>query len=138
MSQRTTKRRFPIPSLRSGPQIVAVLLLIGLLVAMATKPWMQLTAQKARLEQMSGDLSKVERENAEIEARIERYKDPDFIEQKAREQAGLVRPGEIPYVVMPPSDKQARRKPVPPKATVPQPQAEKNVVQRFLDFAGLG
>lgn len=138
MSRQAAGRRFPMPSLRSGPQIVAVLLLIGLLFAMATKPWMQLTAQKERLEEMAGDLTKVERENAELEARIERYKDPDFIEQKAREQAGLVRPGEIPYVVMPPSDKRVRDKPASTEKPVVEPPEDKNVVQRFLEFAGLG
>jgi cell division protein FtsB len=112
------------------------LLLIGLLVAMATKPLMQLTAQKERLKQMSGDLSQVEGDNADLGARIERFKDPDYIEQKAREQAGLVRPGEIPYVVMPPSKEARAAKSKPAKeAAVPVPE-DKNIVQRFLEFAG--
>lgn len=135
MSQQAA-RRVRWPSLHRGPQVVAGLLLIGLLVAMATKPLMQLTAQKERLEQMSGDLSKLEGDNANLEARIERLKDPDYIEQKAREQAGLVRPGEIPYVVMPPSKeaRAAKSKPAP-EAAAPIPE-DKGIVQRFLEFAG--
>lgn len=136
MSERST-RSVRTPILRRGPQVVAGLLLIGLLVAMATKPLMQLSAQKERLGQMSGGLSQLERENAELEDRIVRFKDPDFIEQKAREQAGLVRPGEIPYVVMPPSKARAERRSDPAEGAVPEPPPEKDVVQRFLEFTGL-
>ena len=135
MSQQAA-RRFRLPSLRRGPQVIAGLLLIGVLVAMATKPLMQLSAQKERLEQYSGDLAKLEGENAAIEERIERLQDPDFIEQRAREQAGLVRPGEIPYVVMPPSKDKPAAKSQPANETETPAPEDKNIVERFLEFAG--
>lgn len=137
MSQPAARRDSRAPVLRRGPQVVAGLLLIGLLVAMATKPLMQLSTQKDRIEQMAGDLSRVERENAELEDRIVRYKDPDYIEQKAREQAGLVRPGEILYITMPPSKaKPGRRSEAAAKAASEVPP-EEDLVQRFLEFTGL-
>ena len=117
--------------------MVAGILLIGLLFAMATKPWMQLTAQKERLEEMSGDLSSIESRNASMEELIERYQDPDYIEQQARDKAGLVKPGEIPYVVMPPSDPKPDKKAAAEEKATPAPAEDKNVVQRFLEFAGL-
>ncbi len=137
MSQQAARGAMRAPSLRRGPQIVAGLLLIGLLVAMATKPLMQLRAQKERLEQMGAELSKLESENAELESRIDRFQDPDFIEQKAREQAGLVLPGEILYVTMPPSEAGAEAKSRRPKEPAAEAPLEENLVQRFLEFAGL-
>ena len=119
-----------------GPGIVAFLLVLGLLLAMAIEPARQLLAQRARVDAMESDLAKIERMNDHLETRIVRLKDPDYIEQQARGQAGLVHPGEIPYVVMPPSDgtrSDASRKQEKPKAP---PPPDPGVVESFLDFIG--
>jgi cell division protein FtsB len=124
-------------SLGRGPGIVAFVLVIGLLLAMAIEPTRQLLAQKDRIDSMSSDLSKIERTNDKLQSRIDRLQDPDYIEQQARSQAGLVRPGEIPYVVMPPSD--ASRSAPPKRAAsdkAPAPEPEPGIVESFLDFVG--
>ena len=86
------------------PQVVIVLLVLGLFVALAIQPTRQLFEQRDRISGMSHELSHLERSNARLEHRIERLKDPDYIEQRARTQIGLVRPGETAVIVMPPGE----------------------------------
>lgn len=38
------------------------------------------------------------KENAELEARKKELQDPAVIERKARDDLGMVKPGELPYV----------------------------------------
>jgi cell division protein FtsB len=121
-------------SLGRGPGIVAFLLVVGLLLAMAIEPARQLLAQRDRVDSMQADLAKIERINGRLEARIDRLQDPDYIEQQARAQAGLVHPGEIPYVVMPPSD--GTRSSEAKSESRPAPPPEVGVVESFLDFIG--
>ena len=124
--------------LGAGPQIVVAILLVGLVGAMAIQPTRQLLEQRRRISDMSEQLRAIEDLNSSLEARVERLKDPDFIEQRARAQAGLVRPGETTFVVMPPSKKkkakEQRRK---DRARRAQPEPEPNTIQAFLEFVGL-
>lgn len=125
-------------TLGKGPQIVAVLLLLGLLVAMLIEPTRQLLTQKDRIATMEAEYEEVESVNRTLKKRIGLLQDPDHIEQRAREQVGLVQPGEIPYVVMPPSKEQqekqrtAKRKARAKETAPPQP----GVVEGFLRFVG--
>ncbi len=129
-------RRIRLPRLGVGPQIVAVLLVLGLFGAMAIEPTRQLMAQRERISGMAQELGKVERSNRRLEARIRRLRDPDFLEQRAREQVGLVRPGEVTYVVMPPTRGHAgpRRR---ARAEEPPPRAEPGFFEGLVDFIGL-
>lgn len=128
-------KKMRLPSFGIGPQIVALLLILGLLGAMAIEPTRQLIEQRERIDGMSDDLAQIERSNRRLDARIGRLKDPDFLEQRARD-IGLVRPGETAYVVMPPSRSRAKadaaKKPARPAAT-PQP----SFIHGFLDFVGI-
>lgn len=128
--------RRPRLMLGRGPGIVAFMLVLGLLLAMAIEPARQLLTQRERVDAMETDLAKIERMNEQLETRIDRLKDPDYIEQQARAQAGLVHPGEIPYVVMPPSDgarSEASKRPAKPPAPAPE---EPGTIESFLDFVG--
>jgi cell division protein FtsB len=129
-------RRIRLPRLGAGPQIVAVLLVLGLFGAMAIEPTRQLMAQRERIAGMAQELGRVERSNRRLEARVRRLRDPDFIEQRAREQVGLVRPGEVTYVVMPPSRERAGRRRVP-RAEEPVPVREPGFLEGLVDFIGL-
>jgi cell division protein FtsB len=129
-------RRIRLPRLGAGPQIVAVLLVLGLFGAMAIEPTRQLMAQRERIAGMAQELGRVERSNRRLEARIRRLRDPDFIEQRAREQVGLVRPGEVTYVVMPPSRERAGRR-RRPRAEEPVPVREPGFLEGLVDFIGL-
>ncbi len=110
---------------------------------MAIEPTRQLIDQRNRITAMSSDIRFIESQNHELKSRIDRLKDPDFIEQRAREQGGLVLPGETPFVVMPPSRKAQKR--VDDRAAAAAAEAEKSAstpapdpgpIQRFLDFIG--
>lgn len=130
-------KRFGMSSFGAGPQVVGFLLVIGLLVAMAIQPTRQLLAQKERLNEMSRDLDATEGANARLKQRIERLRDPDYIEQRAREQIGLARPGETTYVVMPPSKASRRQVASPRKPAAPPPAEPPSGVRAFLMFLGV-
>ena len=119
-----------------GPHIAVVLLLLGLVGAMAITPTRELLQQRHRVADVSRDLSQLERSNRRLEARIAKLNDPDYLDQLARKEIGLVKPGETSYVVMPPSrsHRTARRRPDPaarPRRTRP------TFIQRVLHFVGV-
>ena len=138
MAQRAVARKLRLPRLGRGPQVIAGLLVLGVLGAMLVEPTRQLMEQKERLSESAAQLDGLESTNTSLERRIERLQDPDFIEQKAREQAGLVRPGETLYVVVPPSvdkldQKRKERQRARAKAA---PEPEPGVMEAFLSFVG--
>ncbi|MDQ3986209.1 MAG: septum formation initiator family protein [Actinomycetota bacterium] len=118
-----------------GPQAVVVILVLALAVAMAVEPTRQLLEQKSRIDGMSSDLRRIKHSNERLENRIARLQDPSYLEQEAREQSGLVKPGEISVVVMPPA--RARRddasRPVKDRTTTPEP----SFLESMMAFLGL-
>jgi cell division protein DivIC len=95
------RSRIKPPHMGLVSQLVIVLLVVALMVAMAIEPVRQLLEQRQLVTGMKQDLREVEQSNESLRDRIARLNDPDFIEQRARAQIGLVREGEIPFVVMP-------------------------------------
>jgi hypothetical protein len=130
------KLLFRLPRLGIGPQIVVGVLVVGLLLAMAIEPTRKLFEQRERISTMAGDLREITRSNDRLNARIERLRNPDFLEQRAREQIGLIRPGEIAIVVMPPS-KKARPKTSRIEREPPPPPPPRGFVEGLLNFVGL-
>jgi cell division protein FtsB len=137
----TAGGRIRAPRFGTGPQVVAVLLVLGLVGAMAIEPTRRLLEQRERIAGMADDLREVQRMNGKLENRIARLQDPDFIEQRAREQVGLIREGETTFVVMPPSRGAQRRKArarAAHRKTEPAPAPpEPGFVEGFFDFIGL-
>jgi cell division protein FtsB len=138
MKPGSTRRRKRI---RLAPQAVILILVLGLVGAMAIEPTRRLLDQRRRIEGMAGDLNRIQALNDRLAARIKRLQDPDYIEQEARAIAGLVREGETAYVVMPLSRKErrerdaaARRRNVRP----PAPEPEPGLIEGWLEFVGLG
>ncbi len=117
-----------------GPQLIVVLLVLGLAVAMALEPTRQLLEQRGRIAGMSSDLRRVERSNEKLADRIAKLRDPLYLEQRAREHSGLVKPGEISVVVMPPAEDPARTR--DRSAAVPAPP-EPGFVDTMKSFLGL-
>jgi cell division protein FtsB len=119
--------------------VIALTLVLGLVSAMAIQPTRQLLAQQQRISATASELHRTERANARLTQRIARLRDPDFIEEQARADIGLVRPGETPYVVV-------RRPPKKGKHTHRQsrhaaPKASRShddgLIRGFLDFLGV-
>jgi cell division protein FtsB len=132
--------RIRLPKLGVTPQVVILLLVLALVSAMAIQPTRQLLEQRRRIEGMAVELGEMNELNQSLEDRIARLQDPDYIEQLAREQSGLVRPGEKPYVVLPPSRKAQRRAEdrAEPKTDIPvQRSDDPGLVEGFLDFIGI-
>jgi cell division protein FtsB len=126
--------RIRLPGLGRAPQVIVIVLILGLLGAMAIQPTRQLLAQRQRIAGMARDLDQIERSNQRLELRIERLQDPDFIEQRARE-IGLVRQGETSIVVMPPSIDSLKEK-TRKKNDKPARPRPLDFVQGFLNFVG--
>jgi cell division protein FtsB len=82
-----------------GPALV-VLVIVGILFV-AVLPTRTLLQQRRDTKAATAELRELRERNAELEERASRLRDPREIEQLAREQYGLVRPGEEPYVVLP-------------------------------------
>jgi cell division protein FtsB len=119
-----------------GPQAVILLLILCLAGAMAIQPTRQLLEQRARIAGMSQDLRQLRSSNKHLDKRIERLNDPDYLEQQAREQIGLVRPGEVTYRVMPPA-RSARPNAARKKDAVPAEETSAGWLTRLADFIGL-
>ncbi len=123
------------PKMGIGPQVLIVALVIALACAMAIGPTRQLLEQRKTISGMEAELHAIERSNKLLEDRIGRLNDPDYLEQQARAQSGLVRPGERTFVVMPPSKVPGIR--YREKALPEPPPPEPSFLAGFLDFIGV-
>jgi cell division protein FtsB len=125
------------PRLGAGPQIVAILLVIGLAGAMAIEPTRRLLEQRERIRGLEADLDEIRAANGALAEGIRRLRDPDYLEQEAR-ALGLVRPGERSFVVLPPSrratERRDRRR---ARAARSGPTAPASFLERALKFVGL-
>lgn len=114
-------RRFPL---------VAVLLLAALAITLAgIFPFRQMIAQQRQVEQTQARLDSLVAESHRLEESVRALNTPSEIERLAREQYGLVRPGETGYTV----------EPLPEPEPAPSPSREDDVddrslLQRFWDF----
>ena len=108
----TVAKRVVVPAL-------VVLVVLGILFV-AVLPTRTLLQQRRDTKAATAELRELRERNAALEEQARRLSDPREIEQLAREQYGLVRPGEEPYVVLP----------APPP---PEPEGEddeRNVLER--------
>ncbi|MGH2773467.1 MAG: FtsB family cell division protein [Actinomycetota bacterium] len=104
------KKRAPAPR-ASGPRprrlglrgrIAVLTIILGVLSLGAATPARQAIRQKRLLDAEEQQLVALRRENARLQQRLERLSDPDHLEKRAREELGVVKPGEIAYVIDPP------------------------------------
>lgn len=121
-----------------APQVAVVMLVVGLAGAMAIEPTRQLLEQRTRIADMSKELRLIEKANDRLENRVQRLNDPDYLEQQAREQSGLVRPGETSVIVMPPPDPGASTEKKDPASTKAPPAEDSGLLDSMLNFLGLG
>jgi cell division protein FtsL len=75
--------------------------LVGVCSLLLVTPVRQLIAQQQRIADVRRETERVDRENAELERRIAEMSEDATIERLAREDLGLVKPGEELYVVVP-------------------------------------
>lgn len=85
------------------PYVVVFVAATGMALVVVSGPIQTWMAQRDLVEQREAVLTVLEEENAELAARVRDLNDPSTIEAEAREQQGMVRPGEVPYVIVPPA-----------------------------------
>ena len=79
---------------------VLVMTLVALLL-MAVPPARQLYRQHTQVQAAERKLEALKRDNARLDEELARLEDPDHLELLARQELGLVRPGETGFVVVP-------------------------------------
>ena len=81
--------------------LLALVVLVALVVTAAgIFPFRQIIAQRRAVDLAEEKLAALEEENQRLEVEIAALYTPEEVERIAREQFGLVRPGEIGYVVV--------------------------------------
>lgn len=120
--QRSPRRRFPL---------IAVVLLTALAITLAgIFPFRQMIAQQRQVDQTQARLDTLVEENRALEEKVSALNSPAEIERIAREQFGLVRPGETSYVV----DAPMNAAPAPQEVPVEEAVDDRTLLERFWDF----
>lgn len=86
------------------PYALILVVLVTLAAAMALGPLQVFSAAADRVDELEGERERLEGEVEGLEERRDRLEDPSEIERLARSELGLVRPGEIPFVVVVPEE----------------------------------
>lgn len=86
-----------------GSLVVAVLIVSGPL-----RTWAD---ERDLVDSRGSVLGVLEEENQRLAGRVEDLNDPATIEFEAREEQGMYRPGEVPYVIIPPAVDQPQLRP---------------------------
>lgn len=84
------------------PLILALLGAVVLSVLMLSGPAQRYLDTRERVDGLAGKADALESANADLEQRQRDLEDPNTIELRAREQQGFIRPGEVPYTLIPP------------------------------------
>ena len=86
---------------RFTPRAAILAVLIVALLFYLLVPLRIYMEQRSRLNHLSNQVEQLQRQNANLESRIARFKDPDYLEVLARDCLGMVKPGEIPFLIVP-------------------------------------
>ncbi len=95
----------PVPPTRRGRRprrgVLVALVFVGLVAGIlgGVFPFRQMFAHHRQVDAAEQQLADLQAANAELEGEIAKLQSPVEIERIAREQFGLVRPGETGYVV---------------------------------------
>ncbi len=121
----------PAPARQRKFPLVAMLLLVGLAITLAgIFPFRQMIAQQRQVDQTEARLESLLEGNRSLEETITALHSAPEIERLAREEYGLVRPGETAYSVETPPQ------PVSGvvESAVEEAIDERSLLQRFWDF----
>jgi len=110
--------------------LIAVLLIVALAVTLAgIFPFRQILAQNRQVENTRSKLEALELENDALEEQIGALHTDVELERLAREELGMVRPGETGFSVKSPPGSE-----LPPPVDQTAPFDERGVVQKVWDF----
>ena len=74
--------------------LAAIVLVLGIAAAGPVRNYL---AQRAEIDRLEQQISELRVERARLERQIERIREPEYLEQLARQCLGMVRPGEIAF-----------------------------------------
>jgi cell division protein FtsB len=86
---------------RLTPRAAVLFVSVFFVSVLSIAPIRTYLAQQDRLEQLREQATAMEARNAALRARLADLRDPVTLERLARECLGMVRPGEIAFVVIP-------------------------------------
>jgi cell division protein FtsB len=86
---------------RLSPGGALLLVVVTLLLVAAIAPVRNLMNQRGQMRELQRQALTLQRQNTVLQARVNQLNDPLYLEQLARRCLGMVRPGEIAFVVIP-------------------------------------
>ena len=130
---------------RDGARLSGLLALVVLVALVVTAagifPFRQIIGQRRAVDLAEEKLTALEAENQRLEVEIAALYTPEEVERIAREQFGLVRPGEVGYVVVTPPGAEVVEAEPEPVLEAPEGQPWWNDMWDFLtgrDLVGDG
>ncbi|MCA1833654.1 MAG: septum formation initiator family protein [Actinobacteria bacterium] len=105
------------------PHAAALGLIVVALLVSSLYPARTLVSRRQRVAALRGESAALDRKIAELRARRDALQTDEEVERIAREELGMIRPGETAFAVLPAASPQPRPH-VPEAATVDPPQAE--------------
>ena len=112
-----------------GAGVLFVLVIIGGKAVQGYEMKQEAKAMEQRVDQLR-------KENRHLAEELDYYKSDQYIEKVAREELGLVRPADVPVIVVSPD--QGKTTSIPPTSTpvpaTPTPVKESATWQRWLDI----
>jgi len=126
-----TRRRGRLRRILGGDLLLGVLLLgaIGLGGALLAQPFEEYVDSRQRVAGLQQQALALEAENLRLERRLEDLDKDTTIELLARSQQGLVRPGEVPYVLIAPEVDAPRIRDAPEQVVV-----DDDILDRILTW----
>jgi cell division protein FtsB len=100
------RRASAVPPILRGTRgwLLGLGVLVVLLVVMTEGPLGIFSTQADRVDLLTAQRDELSSEVEELRERRDELQQPEEIEDLARRDHGLVRPGEVPYVVVPPAE----------------------------------
>ncbi|WP_370323721.1 septum formation initiator family protein [Euzebya sp.] len=116
--------------------LAGIAVLVLLVAFMAIGPYADYTAAQDRLATLVAEQRSLDEAVDGLEAEAERLQDPAALEEQAREDLGMARPGEVPYIVVnPPTEAPAPVNANPATDEEPSPSPVERVVDWVLAWA---
>jgi cell division protein FtsL len=91
----------PRRRLRFTPRALVLAVIMIALLFYLVVPMRTYVAQRNRLSQLERQTQILEQQNQVLSQQVARLNDPAYVEQIARECLGMIRPGEISFVIVP-------------------------------------
>jgi cell division protein FtsB len=109
----------PLWARLTGRAVVLILVTAALVMTLAF-PIREYLAQRAAISAAEEQAAMLENRVGNLQDQVDRWRDPHFVEQQARERLHYVMPGETGLVLLSPEDVQKARKPQITVATEPE------------------